>query len=99
MITIRGQELTLQPLRLFDMSMVLDSILALSTCKQLGDQLRPEMREHLLNVIGAAVRHHIPDVTADEIEDALTMANIGPVLTALSGQTFTHIHEEPTHVQ
>lgn len=50
MIVIRGQELTLQPLKLFEMAKVLDSLMALSTCKTLGDQLRPEMREHLLNV-------------------------------------------------
>ena len=98
MIVIRGQEITLQPLKLFDIGKVIDSILALSTCTAPGDPLRPEMREHLLNVIAVSVRKHVPDATFEEIEESLTMANIGSVLTVLSGQSFAHVHEAMGHV-
>jgi len=98
MITIRGNKLVLQPLGLFDMSKVLDSLLALKNCSPPEEMLRPEMRVHLLTVIAASVRKHVPDASLEEIEESLDMATIGPVLLALSGQSLAHTHQEIGHV-
>lgn len=97
MITIRGQTLTLKPLGLFDTSKVVDSLLALKACNPPDDMLRPENRVHLLNVVAAGVRRHIPDVTLEEVEEALDLGNIGTVLLALVPREPTFTHQEIGH--
>lgn len=98
MITIRGQALTLKPLSLFETSKVVDSLLALKACNPPDDMLRPENRSHLLAVIAAGVRRHVSDVTAQEVEEALDLGNIGTVLMALVPREPTITHREAGHV-
>jgi hypothetical protein len=56
------------------------------------------MVDNLLAVIVVAVRKQIPDATTEEVEEALTLANIGPVLDSISGITPAHVHPEQGHV-
>jgi hypothetical protein len=98
MISLRGSEITLQPLSLFETGKVFDHLMALKACNPPADMLRPENRQHLLTVIAAAVRRHIPDASHEEIEEALDLANIGPVLLALVPYGPIYTHKEPGHV-
>lgn len=98
MIVIRGQEITVKPLSIRDTNQVYESFMALKACNPPEEMLRPENCEHLLTVIAQAVRRSVPDVTHEEIAEALDMASIGPVLLALSGQSLAHTHQEIGHV-
>lgn len=97
MITIRGQEITIHPLSIAEANKVYDSFMALKACNPPERMLHPENHCHLLAVISQAVRRQIPDVTFDEIDDALDMASIGPTLLALSGQSSPYTHQEANH--
>jgi hypothetical protein len=98
MISLRGSEITLQPLSLFETGKVFDHLMALKACNPPDDMLRPENRSHLLAVIAAGVRRHVSDVTEQEVEEALDMGNIGAVLLALVPREPTFTHQEIGHV-
>lgn len=96
---IRGQPITVRPLSIADTNKVYDSFMALKACNPPETMLRPENHRHLLAVVAQAVRRQIPDVTLAEVDDALDLASIGPVLLALSGQAPAYTHPEASHVQ
>jgi hypothetical protein len=96
---IRGQKITVHALSIADTNKVYDSFMALKACDPPERMLHPDNHRHLLAVIAQAVRQQLPDVTFDEIDEALDMASIGPVLLALSGQTPAYNHQETAHVQ
>jgi hypothetical protein len=98
MITVRDRDITLRPLGIFDLSRIMPRLQALQTCVVPEDMLAPDMVDNLLAVIVVAVRKQIPDATTEEVEEALTLANIGPVLDSISGITPAHVHPEEGHV-
>ena len=95
---IRGQPITIRPLSLLDTNKVYDSFMALKACDPPERMLHPDNHDHLLTVVAQAVRRQIPDVTFEEIEEALDMASIGPVMAALSGISPAYTHQEVGHV-
>jgi hypothetical protein len=98
MIVIRGKQVTVQPLSIAETNEVYDSFMALKACSPPERMLHPDNHIHLLTVISMAVRRHVPDVTFYELDDALDMANIGPVMLALSGESIAHVHQESGNV-
>jgi hypothetical protein len=56
------------------------------------------MLPHVLKIIAAGARRFIPDVTLDEVADAVDLTNIGEIQLALIGHSLTQTHGAIGHV-
>lgn len=103
MLTIRGKTVVVRPLTLTEVGQVIDSVEVLGTCTPTIKVMEPDKLPHLLRVIAFSIRREFPGATIeelmDDLKDAVDVANIGPVLRALSsGQYPNQIHQETGHV-
>lgn len=94
---IRGHALVLEPLGLAQIGEVIDSIAAIARCTSGARIYSPEMRVHVLRVITAAVRRYVSDASLEEVEAALNLSNIVPVLQQITGTHPSFVAPEVSH--
>lgn len=83
MITIRGKTFIPKPMRIADAIEVKQDLLALTTPEAKADPVSAATLPHILRVVQAALRRDIPDVTLEEISDALDINNLTEVVLAI----------------
>lgn len=98
MITLRGRRIVLQPLSLKEIGEVRESLIAVAACNPPESMYAPAMLPHVLKIIAAGTRRFIPDVTLDEVADAVDLTNIGEIQLALIGHSLSQTHGAIGHV-